>query len=184
MSSIEDLTTRIDKGETDFYSTNESLLQSYRRIFISTESFLLTVGLFAYGLDNLVIFFALVIFNFFIISCLWIPIVRWRALIVDYYKFNINKIVNCQSNEKKYTLKDYLKKPDKRQEANKEIGLISNWRETRSKIDIALPILFLYIWYFFLNLGIYRILFKLVKFWYLYSECFFDIVRSFLQFLQ
>jgi hypothetical protein len=121
------------------YSINESLLQSYRQIFISSESFLLAVGILALD-ENKWLFFIIAIFSILMIYE-WFHVVRARHLIVDFYKFSVNKTGILED--------DYVKlKRKERDEVNQSIkGLEKgNWRPTRKKIDCHLPVMFLLVW--------------------------------------
>jgi hypothetical protein len=122
------------------YFTNQNLLQSYRQIFISSESFLLAVGILALGEDK-ILFLIIAVFSILMI-CGWFDVVRSRHLIVDYYKFSIYKKTGISRD-------DYLKDPKIRNEANQSVGddlLKGNWRPTRVKIDLMLPVMFTLVW--------------------------------------
>jgi hypothetical protein len=121
------------------YSINQNLLQSYRQIFISSESFLLAVGILALNEDKIV-FFIIALFSIIMIIG-WFDVVRSRHLIVDYYKFSVYKTGISRD--------DYVKKPERRNEANQIVGddlLKGNWRPTRKKIDCMLPVMFTLVW--------------------------------------
>jgi len=129
----------INGEDRDLYSINESLLQSYRRIFISTASFLLAVGIFAKDEKNLPLFYFIIGMNLLIILWGWVPIVKVRAKIVDYYKYCIYKDPN-------YERELYIKSRKYRNKANKSVGKAGPWRLTRIKIDIVLPSMFVVVW--------------------------------------
>lgn len=137
----------------DLYSINENLLQSYRQIFISTETFLLGVAVFAFD-NKPMVFFPIVGLGIIIIGLGWLDCLRLfeftgkcgviiaRARIVDYYKYNVNKT--------NISLDDYVHKREKRQKANKIIGGVlyikGNWRETRKIVDRWIPVFFTVVW--------------------------------------
>ena len=126
------------------YQTNEDLLQSYRSIFISSESFLLAVG--AIFLEkNLIMLLITVVIGLVMIWFLWFPIVRARHLIVDYYKYQA-KLTSSSKNI--CSVDDYVDKKNRelRKQTNKMLGINTNWRKTRKKIDLYLPILFSIVW--------------------------------------
>ncbi len=127
------------------WSVNERLLQSYRSIFISSQSFLLAVGAFLLNSKELpgLIFIPIAAIALLIIWYCWHRIVVTRALYVDYYKFQLKDewksfFDNC-------TEKDYVKNKDKRMQINKNIKE-KNWRLTRKKMDLLLPIVYSFLW--------------------------------------
>ena len=126
------------------YQTNEDLLQSYRSIFISSESFLLAVG--AIFLEkNLIMLLITVVIGLVMIWFLWFPIVRARHLIVDYYKYQAKLTL---SSKNICSVDEYVDKKNRelRKQTNKMLGINTNWRKTRKKIDLYLPILFSIVW--------------------------------------
>ncbi len=124
------------------YQSNEDLLQSYRSIFISSESFLLAVGAIFLEKSLLLLIITSTI-GLIMIWCLWFPIVRARHLIVDYYKYQAKTPAIdapiCSVN-------DYVHNRKLRKETNKTLGIPTNWRETRKKVDLFLPVLFSIVW--------------------------------------
>jgi hypothetical protein len=136
---------------TEKYSINESLLQSYRQIFISSESFLLAVGTLALEQD-IAVFLIVAIVSIIIIWPGWFEVVKFRHRIVDYYKFSVE-------HETGISLKDYINNAKIRKTANqiigKELGEKGNWRPTRKKIDCMLPVMFTLVW--LVLIGSYRL---------------------------
>ena len=124
------------------YQSNEDLLQSYRSIFISSESFLLAVGAIFLEKSLLLLIITSTI-GLIMIWCLWFPIVRARHLIVDYYKYQAQTTAN---NELICSMKDYVHNRKLRKETNRILGISTNWRETRKKVDLYIPILFSIVW--------------------------------------
>jgi len=125
------------------WGINESLLQSYRSIFISSQSYLLAVGAIVSG-KNTVALFTIALVSLAMIWFIWFPVVTSRHRIVDYYKFAIglaetNRLQLCSEHE-------YVHDRTLRTSANKLFGINTNWRETRLKIDLVIPILFSLIW--------------------------------------
>ena len=127
------------------WSVNESLLQSHRSIFISSQAFLIAVGAILLEADKPEWLLQLIaVSGLIIIWWFWVRVVINRARIVDYYKFQLNdgfKIYFDKCSED-----DYVKNKDgKRKSINKTIGK-SNLRATRWKMDVGLPIIFSLIW--------------------------------------
>ena len=125
------------------WEVNENLLQFYRSIFISSQSILIAVGAILFNKQFPPLAFKIIaLLAVFTIWYLWFPVVRARHLTVDYYKFqlsNNNKIFKkCKESE-------YLKDRQKRKKINFELEK-TNWRLTRLKMDLFLPIIFTIIW--------------------------------------
>ncbi len=132
-----------NSAKNEKWGTNETLLQSYRIIFISSQSFLLAFGAILFDSNTpLWLLITIVALTFVVIWGLWFPVVRARGLIVDFYKFNI--YVNYPGREV-----NYVHDKKFRDKVNKEVKLPlhSNWRQTRIKIDILLPIYFTILWF-------------------------------------
>jgi len=123
------------------WNTNESLLQSYRSIFISSESFLVAVCALLWT-QSMIILFVITILSLLIIWFIWFPVVVSRHRIVDYYKYNMEGV---EFFEKPTPLR-YVKDRKYRSQLNKKIGLKSNWRDTRIKIDLLLPAIYTLLW--------------------------------------
>jgi hypothetical protein len=125
------------------WSVNENLLQWYRSIFIASQSFLLVVGTLFLEKSRLI---CLVIsgISIFIILIIWVPVVRSRHKIVDYYKGALE--IDEKSRKQLCTWKEYVECRGKRGEANKIFQIKTNWRKTRWKMDLLMPILFTLIW--------------------------------------
>ena len=107
----------VSMNDAERYKINESNLQSYRLLFIISGSSLLIVG--SIVLDThpwLLVLIASI--SMFIIWAIWYPVVKSRHLIVDFYKYRTNEI----------------------------LGITSNWRTTRRKIDFLLPLLYSILW--------------------------------------
>jgi hypothetical protein len=139
------------------WSVNESLLQSYRSIFISSQSFLLAVGAVLveqYPYLNIVI----AGLSLLMIWWIWIPVVKARRRIVDYYKYAL-KLNDEQSVLflQRFIANQFL------QEAIGEKKPITDLRETRKKIDIYLPIGFSIIWLLFIIISIVEMIQYLIK---------------------
>jgi len=68
------------------WNANESLLQSYRSIFISSVSFLLAVGAIV-AEKSIAVLMAVAVVSVLMIWAIWFRVVRARHLIVDYYMY-------------------------------------------------------------------------------------------------
>ena len=75
---------------------------------------------------------------------MWVPVVYSRSKIVDYYKFQTDESI--RTTVEKVTEQEYVKNKEKRNKINNEIGR-SNFRSTRKKVDIILPIMYTLIWF-------------------------------------
>jgi hypothetical protein len=127
----------------NIWSINETLLQSYRSIFISSQSFLLAVGAIVLEKNNIVLFL-LAGLSLFMVWFIWFPVVLSRHKIVDYYKYGsglsqIDRTQLCSEHE-------YVHDRKRRDKANKLFGIRTNWRKTRWKIDLLIPIFISVIW--------------------------------------
>ena len=138
------------------WSVNESLLQSYRSIFISSQSFLLAVGAVTfdrYASLNLI----LAVMSLVMIWWIWIPVVKARRRIVDYYKYPISLSLEQQKVFfESFTEHNYVRNGSKRDQANlylqdtlKLKKPITDLRETRKKVDFWLPVGYSVIWLLF-----------------------------------
>lgn len=128
-------------GDLERWNVNETLLQSYRSIFISSQSFILAVG--AIVLDkSTFILAAIAIMSLIMIWVVWFPVVVSRHKIVDFYKYRALKpadIPDCSESE-------YVHDQGKREQANEVFGITTNWRKTRIKLDLFIPIMFTLVW--------------------------------------
>jgi len=123
------------------WSINESLLQSYRSIFISSESFLLAVGAIVTD-KSITVLMATAFISVLMIWAIWFPVVRARHLIVDYYKYR--SLSGVPTNL--CTEADYVHNKVLRKAANEALKIETNWRPTRWKIDLLTPVLFSVVW--------------------------------------
>lgn len=134
------------KDVTSKWSTNETLLQSYRSIFITTQSIFLGIGVFT--TNNLKMFLPIGIISLITIWLIWFPVVKSRQLAVDYFKYSLElseeeleKLVEMCKNEK-----FYIQNKEIRKRANSILKCDKHWRTTRIKIDLIIPILFTITW--------------------------------------
>jgi len=128
------------------WSTNETLLQSYRSIFITTQSIFLAIGVFT--TNNINMFLPICIISLITIWIIWFPVVKSRHLAVDFFKYSLEltekeiaELLEFCKNEKLY-----ISNKEIRKKANSILGCDKSWRLTRIKIDLVIPILFTVIW--------------------------------------
>ncbi|MBA7645545.1 MAG: hypothetical protein GH143_01355 [Calditrichaeota bacterium] len=126
------------------WSTNETLLQSYRSIFISSQSFLLAVGVLSFDRSNWLLIILAEI-SVFMIWYIWFPVVKTRHRFVDYHKYALELSEEEQS--KLCEVKKYVEDKEERKQANIILKLCNGqWRLTRKKVDILIPCFFICIW--------------------------------------
>ena len=77
--------------------------------------------------------------NLLLILWGWVPIVKVRAKIVDYYKYYIYQ-------DTEYNLEGFLETREVRNKAYQSVEEKGPWRLTRIKIDLFLPCMFIAVW--------------------------------------
>ena len=126
------------------WAVNERLLQSYRSIFIASQSFLLAVGaLLIDGEKPNWLFGFVATASLIMIWYIWFPVVVARAKIVDYYKLQV--FTDIADEPGFCSEEEYLRCAPRRKAMN-AVGGKKNWRVTRIKVDLFLPIIFTVIW--------------------------------------
>ena len=130
-------------ADLEKWSINESLLQSYRSIFISSQSFLLAVGAIASGKSTMVLV-ATATISLLMIWAIWFPVVRARHRIVDYHKYGA--LLSDAKRSELCSEKEYVHNKELRKKANEAFGIGGNWRPTRLKVDLLTPLSFSLIW--------------------------------------
>jgi hypothetical protein len=125
------------------WAINESLLQSYRSMFISSQAFLLAVGAIVIGKSSALVYVTAAV-GILVTWSIWFPVVRARHRIVDYYKYSTN--LSDDDRAQLCSEHDYVHDAERRARANQLFGITTNWRRTRLKMDIGLPLLFSSIW--------------------------------------
>lgn len=151
------------------WSVNESLLQSYRSIFISSQSFLLAVGALTFDKESWMMTglnIVLATMSLVMIRWIWFPVVKSRRRIVDYYKFSMDLPEEVQ-NEFFTAFKedDFVKDGELRNRANEFLlknhpqwtNIKSDLRETRKKVDGWIPLGFSIVWVIFLIISIIQL---------------------------
>ena len=127
--------------DAEKWSIHETLLQSYRSIFISSQSFLLAVGAIVSGKSPMVLY-AISAISILMIWAIWFPAVRARHRIVDYYKYRAELIKSKRlALSRLCSEKEYVHDYELRKKANELLGIRSNWRPTRMKLDLLTPVL-------------------------------------------
>jgi len=129
------------------WTTNENLLQSYRLLAVASQSFLLAVGAVLSN-SRFYVFLLSALVALTMIWVIWYPVVVIRHRIVDYYKY-----ASSLDSHKKTALlhacrnaEDYATQKNLRKKADLILGLNTNWRVTRVKLDRVLPIMFTFLW--------------------------------------
>ncbi len=153
-----------DKTEWSVYEAN---VQSYRNFFISSQTFLLAVG--AILLDKSSFLLVLVaLIGVIEIWYIWFRVVAARIYIVDYYKFSFDDLYDnsgqpLKEGNEKLHYSTYCSNQKLRKKVNQQFTNHKGWnrsdkfrnfRLTRIKIDIILPVLFTLVWAAF---GVYTI---------------------------
>lgn len=142
------------------WNTNESLLQSYRSIFLSSQSFMLAVGAILLDKDNTNLLILVALISLVQIWFIWFRVVYSRLLIVDYYKYGgllSDEGISELGGNSEYLRADdkYAGKKEYREIVNaifkkSNLNFTKNWRLTRIKIDIFIPVTFTLVWIGFL----------------------------------
>ena len=79
-----------------------------------------------------------------VIWFIWFPVVRARHRIVDYYKYSAS--LNAADLPTLCSEYNYVNDSEQRAKANVLFKLATNWRKTRKKLDIGMPVLFSIVW--------------------------------------
>jgi len=136
----------------------ENAVQSYRTIFISSQSFILVVGVLLFE-KSVWLFMPLALISLLVIWYIWFPVVKARHRIVDYYKYALELTDEERAKLSEWcTEKQYVNNIDKRREFNKKCGPEEgNWRLTRKKIDLMIPCLFTFLWLLLMGMHIGKV---------------------------
>lgn len=132
-----------EKCSRDAWHNNEALLQSYRALFIPSQSLLLVVGAIASGKGHGLLY-TIAAISLVMIWAVWFPVVRARHLLVDYHKFGSR--LSATEQQQLCSVDQYLARRSLRRQANALLGIRHNWRETRVKLDALMPALMSAIW--------------------------------------
>lgn len=142
----------------------EGNTQAYRSNMVATQSLLMAVAAIFFD-KNTILTLSVCIIGLIIQWAIWFRVISSRMIISDFHKFNalyeFSKKVNDEgmmidpsdSNQKELTEQIYVKEKDVQKRANAALVQISgnpslktNWRLTRKKLDLVLPIVFSIIW--------------------------------------
>lgn len=148
----------------DGWAIYEANLQSYRSDFLSSQSIMLAVG--AMIVDKGIKYMLMVsIIAIIQIICIWMPVIHYRSILVDFHKFEMNKIFDNEGNfiigENSESLNEYTycKNIEVRKKVNSSMASMSgrekftNLRATRRKIDIYIPCSMILMWLIYLFLA-------------------------------
>lgn len=140
------------------WSTYEANLQAYRSNFLASQSIMLAVGAIIIDKSKIAIILVAIIAVFQILY-VWLPVIYYRFLLVDFHKyslgerFDINGEFFESENKNPLTELVYCKNKVVRRKVNNYISTevsrersFSNWRETRRKIDLIIPISMIVLW--------------------------------------
>ena len=152
----------MNSDEFTTWSTYDSIVQDYRANMLASQSLLLAVEaiLFERSILLEIIICAIGLFQLWYI---WFAIIRARTIISDFHKFNalynFSKIINIngdkssEQNSLPLTEEKYVSDKTVRNRANYNLAEITkipklktNFRITRLKLDVILPISFTIIW--------------------------------------
>lgn len=140
------------------WSTYESNLQAYRSNFLSSQSVMLAVGAIIIDKSKIATVMIALIAVFQILY-VWLPVIYYRFLLVDFHKYSLGERFSVNGefveseNKEPLTELIYCKNKKVRQKVNyyvsKEVSRerpFNNWRETRRKIDVVIPISMICLW--------------------------------------
>ena len=143
------------------WSVYDSMIQSYRSNSLASQSLMLAVGAVLYNQRFLLLFIAFLV-AMFQMWYIWFRVIRVRSIISDFhkyaFKYNFTSFINKKGDlEEKpadpITEKIYLKDRKARKKANRNLAekqndprLKYNFRMTRVKLDILLPLSFTFLW--------------------------------------
>jgi hypothetical protein len=129
------------------WTVYEANVQAYRSSFNSSQALLLAFGWVINTSDSKIpptLIILISILAVIQIWYVWFRVIHTRTLIADYHKIFIDP---------KYTIPAidigesvYVKCPVERKAFNLAAGMSSNWRLSRIKMDIFLPLLYTFIW--------------------------------------
>jgi hypothetical protein len=129
------------------WKNNLSLLQTYRQIFTGSQAVFLAVGAFlAEGKTGWLVLTVAGV-SFVIIWWIWFQVVRDQCLVVDFHQLHLEYL------EDHYQLPEivcsetrYVEDPAARRKTNRALGIQTNWRSARVKMDVLLPALYSLTW--------------------------------------
>ena len=129
------------------WNVHERALNAYRSINISSQAFLVAAGAFLASKQSFLII-PVAFIAILIIWVIWRPIVIARHRVADYYRYALElEPLELQKLEELGDGSDYASKNDVRAAANELFKLKTNWRPTRMKLDLFLPLFYTLIWF-------------------------------------
>jgi len=137
------------------WNINENLLQSYRQIFTGSQAVFLAVGTFLAAESAGWLLYPVAGVGLLMIWFVWYRVVRVRHLLVDYHKYLYDFLVDhYQLPEGICTEFEYLESSQARLKTNRALGLNTNWRLTRVKMDVILPAVYSLVWFLLVFYGL------------------------------
>lgn len=143
------------------WSEYDSITQSYRSNMIASQSLLLTVAAIFYDKNSFLVTLVCII-GFIHQWYIWFRVITSRTIISDYHKFNakfdFSKKINSEGylntgTQSELTEEIYVSNATVRKVANHTLAEITgqkkyrtNWRTTRIKLDLIIPLTFTAIW--------------------------------------
>jgi len=137
------------------WAVYESNVQQYRVLSATVQSFLLAVGTILFSSSGNVpksLLLLVTILGLVHIFWIWIPIVRSRHYIIDYYKLQHDKNLSTTQQLELAEFcseKEYVMNADKRNKVNSTYFKEPNlkvWRPTRRKLDWFVPAGYVMVW--------------------------------------
>ena len=152
----------MNNDEFTTWSLYDSIVQSYRSNMIASQSLLLAVEAILFE-KSILLEMVICLIGLIQLWYIWYAIIRARAIISDFHKFNalynFCQIIDINGNQRSgehdlpLTEEKYVKDKNIRDKANAKLAEImgneklkTNFRITRRKLDIYMPISFTLIW--------------------------------------
>ncbi len=145
------------------WAVYEANVQQYRVLSATVQSFLLAVGTILFSSSGNVpksLLLLVTALGLIHILWIWVPVVRSRHYIIDYYKYQHEKQLPA---ERRMELgqfcdeKEYAKNAEKRKTVNVEFfgePELKVWRLTRKKLDWFVPAGYVLVW---LSMAVWKI---------------------------
>ena len=150
----------MDKHESQ-WTLYDSNVQTYRSNSLASQALLLAVGAFLYKEEYIILLITFLV-AMFQMWYIWYRVIRVRTIISDFHKFNFlynfSSFVNNEGDFEPNTSlplteETYTKNTKTRRKANyilaNQTGIAKlkyNYRLTRVKLDIMLPLSFSFLW--------------------------------------
>ena len=145
------------------WDIQESLLQSYRNIFLTSQSIIFSIAVVIVSTSTPYLAFLLLFIGIFMIFYLWIPICRSRGYDVWFFHWQILQLENGKAIDqkiftefKKWQALD-IKEKRKKLEQDK-LGKLLLRSKVRTKMELYLPWSFVILW---ITLALFIILVRL-----------------------